>query len=70
MSEKNIIWKTKILKKLGYFCNNRFGSDKEYLIRAKYFMGNEYVYTNDTITLSVYLYDENETNSNEEKKRD
>jgi hypothetical protein len=69
-SEKNTIWKTKILKKIGYFCNNRFGSDKEYLIRAKYFMGNEYIYTNDTITLSMYPYNETETNSNEEKEKE
>lgn len=53
-SEKNVIWNRKIFKKIGYFCNNRFGSDEEYLIRAKYFIGNEYFYTNDIITLSVY----------------
>jgi hypothetical protein len=52
-SEKNIIFKTKILKKIGYFCNNNFSSDKEYLIRAKYFIGNEYIYSDNTITLSL-----------------
>ena len=62
-STKNMIFKTKIIKKIGYFCNNRFYSDEEYLMRTKYFIGDEYIYLDKKITLSYNADLNNDSNN-------
>lgn len=61
-SVKNMIFKTNILKKIGYFCNNRHYSDEEYLMRTKYFIGDEFIYLDKKTTL-YYNNDLNDENN-------
>lgn len=55
----SITFKTKIIKKIGYFCPNRFGGDTEYILRIKKFLGDKSIHQYDIITYEAYLRNDN-----------
>lgn len=46
----SITFKKSIIKKIGYYCPNRFGSDTEYIMRIKKMIGNNSIIRYDKIT--------------------
>ena len=51
-------YKTSILKKIGFFNENRFGGNLEYFLRVKKFMGTDKIYTiNKILTESILRID-------------
>ena len=57
--ENIITFRTSIIKKIGYYCNNRFGGDTEYLKRAIKILGAVSIRTYDVITYEAYLRSDN-----------
>lgn len=55
----SITFRTDIIKSIGYYCPNRFGSDTEYIMRIKKYMGNDVILKYDKITYIAIMRSDN-----------
>jgi hypothetical protein len=71
--QTSVSFKKDIINKIGYFCPNRFGSDTEYIMRIKHFIGKEKIFKYDKLTyLSIMRKDNSNLTTiynNEQRKK-
>jgi len=51
----NVTFKRNIIKKIGYYCTNRFGSDTEFIMRIKKFIKNNPIIKYNKITYIAFI---------------
>lgn len=65
--ERIITWKIDVIKKIGYFCNNKFLSDVEYYYRTNKILGTNSIVKYNSITSNI-IYDKKINNYDENTK--